>query len=530
MICICSHCLKKDGKIIICFLRFLGHGLMSIIKEKLEIKTQARWPYLWRLVEKGVLLHIDYAYAEKRMSDESECKAALQCVLMAISRLGHLCLKVEDQIQPPLSEITTDPQLETLVREAAGKEKVFYLPKYEALEKEIVNGVKRLLELPKKQMGEMKWEPALTNEQKLGVSHALTCPLSLITGGPGTGKTFVATQIVQSFIEQGKDSVILTAPTGKAAAHLESKLNISQPSVRSGTLHNFLQVRSVVDYAKDVEGLDADLVIVDECSMIDTQVFARLLKSIESKTHLVLMGDANQLPAVEGGAIFRDLIDSKIPKTTLTYCHRIDRKEILDLAESILKAEAKDLKTLDLGFEKNDLKLIYKNLLDYAEEFFPKAESWMRDLNRFRILSTLRKGPLGVDALNALFFKHFSSKTTHLPIMIRKNDSKTGLCNGDTGILINNQRAVFEGGKTFHLHQLPSFEYAYCLSVHKSQGSEFDHVLLLVPEGSESFGREVLYTAVTRAKLRLEIEGNEEQMALALKKISRKISGIGNRL
>lgn len=147
-----------------------------------------------------------------------------------------------------------------------------------------------------------------------------------------------------------------------------------------------------------------------------------------------------------------------------------------------------------------------------------------KDFSRFRILSTLRKGPLGVDALNQFLHEKFSPSNKPVPILITRNDKKTGLSNGDTGFL-EKDLAIF-GEKTFNLWELPRFDYAYCISVHKSQGSEYEEVLLLVPDGSESFGKEVLYTGVTRARSALFIDGNPEQMAGALKKHSVKISGI----
>jgi exodeoxyribonuclease V alpha subunit len=152
-----------------------------------------------------------------------------------------------------------------------------------------------------------------------------------------------------------------------------------------------------------------------------------------------------------------------------------------------------------------------------------------RDFRKFRILSTLRKGPLGVDALNTILHERFSKQTNEFPIMIKRNDNRTGLSNGDTGILRGDE-AHFSGDRRFALHELPPYEYAYCLSVHKSQGSEYEQVLFLIPDGSEAFGKEVLYTAVTRAKLSLDIDGNPTQIAAAMSRSSGKSSGICQKL
>lgn len=455
-----------------------------------------RWPKLQRLVEQGVLLNIDLAYAATQTDSEEE--AATHAALIALIRQGHLLLK---------RELITDPTLAKMVQEEAS------LPKIEYFEEQIASQVKRLLFSPIPPIAPFE-TPQLNPEQSKAIQNVLTHPISLITGGPGTGKTYTAAQIVQAL----QTTTILSAPTGKAASHLENQ--IDHP-VRSGTLHSLLEVRTPLDYTKEVTTLDAKLIIVDECSMIDPPLFGRLLSAIGPDTRLVLMGDSNQLPAVEGGSVFADLIASAaIPTTTLTKCMRSDRHEILNLAAAILSGTPQDIRNLDLGFADGNIEKIYQKLWQHVKD---------KDFSRFRILSTLRKGPLGVDALNAFFCEKFSQETDQFPIMIKRNDTRTGLSNGDTGIL-QGKEALFSGNRRFPLHTLPPYEYAYCISVHKSQGSEYDQVLFLIPDGSEAFGREVLYTAVTRAKTTLEIDGNPAQIAAALSRTSGKTSGICQKL
>ncbi len=470
---------------------------MGLAKEKLfGTRKKTR---LERFVERGTLLEIDLAYARMQSPNGDEEELATHAALLMLLRQGHTRLAKES---------ITDQELASLVQEGAS------LPKYAHFENQTVHHIGRLLSFPP-QEGVATVNPQATDEQNQAIQNALRYPISLITGGPGTGKTFTASQIVQAL----DTKTLLTAPTGKAAAHLESKVDLP---VEAATLHSLLGVRSPLDYTKEVLPLNADLVIVDECSMIDPPLFSRLLSAIGPRTSLVLMGDVNQLPAVEGGSVFADLIASKvIPMTTLTKCMRSDRTEILDVAQSILEGKAQDLRNIDLGFSTGDIETIYAKLWEHS-----KAQ----DFSKFRILSTLRKGPIGVDALNAFFFEKFSQNTDEFPIMIRRNDSRTGLCNGDTGLLIKGKEARFSDGRIFLVEELPPYDYAYCISVHKSQGSEYDHVLLLVPDGSEAFGKEVLYTAVTRAKTTLEIDGNPTQITAALQRSSGKISGIRDRL
>jgi len=463
---------------------------------------------LQQLVDAGVLLEIDLAYAKTQVSHGSEKEAAVFATLLSLARKGHLCLDPDkiEELHPVLQKLLPKER------------KRLYLPKYEAIEDSIVTNIKRILSHPCCPEKTIE-ETGLTQEQKKAVENAIQYPLSLITGGPGTGKTFTAKQIVEVF----QTSTLLMAPTGRAASHLEDKVSAS--FAKAGTLHSFLQVYSPLDYQKEVEELEAELVIVDECSMIDPFLFGRLLASIGPHTHLVLMGDCHQLPAVEGGSVFADLIDSHtIPLIQLKKCMRSDRTEILDLAKNLLEGNTETLCTIDLGFAEGDLEKIYQKLWAYTKKHFPK--DLLQEKNRFQILSTLRKGPLGVEAINAYLYEKFSPLTTQVPILITRNDSRTGLCNGDTAVLIENKEAVFPDGRRLPIHELPPYEYAYCLSVHKSQGSEYDHVLFLVPEGSEVFGKEVLYTAVTRAKNKLDVEGNPDQMTLALQRSSRKMSGL----
>jgi exodeoxyribonuclease V alpha subunit len=468
---------------------------LGIVKRKMFGKKPARWPKLQKLVDENHLLAIDLAYAETQVPNAAEEEAAEHAYLLAMARKGHLCI-LKEKLEPPFS----------VERDCA-------LPKYVYIEEQIATHVKRLLALPKSE--QIVAPSDLTQEQTYAVQNALRHPLSLITGGPGTGKTHTAGRIAETFDK----TVIVSAPTGKAASHLENQ--IKRP-VKASTLHSLLKVRSPLDYTKEVDPLDASLVIVDESSMIAPFLFARLLAAIGPNTHLVLMGDAHQLPAVEGGSIFSDLIASKqIPTTTLTKCMRSDRSEILGLAEAILQAEEPQLRNLDLAFDSGDLEEIYNRIWSHVQK---------KNFDTFRILSTLRKGPLGVDALNQFLFEKFSQKSDHFPIMITRNDARTGLCNGDMGMLTSEKKAHFSNNRSFSTHELPPYEYAYCISVHKSQGSEYDHVLFLVPEGSENFGREVLYTAVTRARRTLEIEGSEAVIQSALKKTTQRYSTLVKKL
>lgn len=444
--------------------------ILGRAKEKMFGKKPAKWPDLQRRVDAGEILAIELAYAEMATSDPAYAKVVVET--LAKARAGHL----------------TD------------------LPKHQHLIETIVSHANRLIEELAPPTASLP--SALNAEQKKAVEAALQNRFSIITGGPGTGKTFTATAIIEAL----QLKTCACAPTGKAASHLLGKLSTE---ATGGTLHSLLGVRSPLDYAKPPEEIDAELILVDECSMIDPQLFARLLTAIPQQARLILMGDVNQLPAVEGGSVFADLIVSgAIPTTTLNTCMRSDRTEILDLASKVLKGELVDIRTHDLGFASGSIEEIYQKLWKYVRG---------RDFNDFRILSTLRKGPLGVNALNRYLFEKFQSD--RYPILVNRNDPKKGLSNGDTA-MVEGAIATFADGRSWPLNQLSSYEYAYCISVHKAQGSEYKDVLFLVPDGSELFGREVIYTAITRAKEMLAIDGNPDQIQKAIAHSTLKPSAI----
>ncbi|HSX04278.1 MAG TPA: exodeoxyribonuclease V subunit alpha [Rhabdochlamydiaceae bacterium] len=486
-----------------------------------------RWPSLWQLVEKKQLLYLDYLFAEKVCPEGSEDEAAFVAALMAHSRKGHICMRAQDGAKPYPS----------IIEQCDDN---FYLQKNYIYETSVLEEVKRLLSYSSAASVEESSGP-LTAEQKEAVKKAFHYPFSIITGGPGTGKSYTALQIIAAFQKKEEAQIVICAPTGKAASLLESKCI---KKVRSGTLHTILNVRTPLDFAKKVEQLPATLVIVDECSMIDAALFSRLLSAIGPETHLVLMGDSDQLPAVESGSFFADLVEAAkegypIPYTNLSLCLRSDQSEILNLAAAIRKGEQ--------NFYHHATELDPETLWDEIKKNFPmptslkpESEILSKQMNHFRILSAMRKGPHGVDQINQMVAdRMLAAKKSHeycpLPILITRNDQQLGLFNGEMGFLVKapsheDDYAIFDSGRVFPSYLLPSFEYAYCLSVHKSQGSEFDKVILLIPDGSEYFGKELLYTAVTRAKKSLEIYASKEMIRTTLGQSSRKMSGLVKRL
>ena len=481
-----------------------------------------------KLLDVEYLHPIDLFFAE-HVGAETNGERALLAQLMAVSREGHVCLDISDF---PFEGLEEGSAWQACVQEGARtiaqKPQVmrhgdlFYLSKNWVYETQILENIRRLSSGPSHSSVEIQAE-ALTEEQAKALQITLSHPLSLITGGPGTGKTFVARSLVQAMGNGA--SVILTAPTGKAASRLK-QLN---PGAICGTLHSVLGIRSERDLKLEGGFLQADLIIVDESSMIDLRLFAYFLSSVQKGTKVVLMGDGDQLPPVESGSVFSDLV-GHLPTAYLTRSMRSDRKEILDLAAAIKQGQ-------------NQISFVTEcDILKVAEENFPEPSvEDPKRFDEFRMLSSIREGPLGFKTINQRIFDHMRKiargHVFAVPILFTRTSYDLGIYNGETGVLVFLEGRVSyalvpekEGSlRKIPAFSLPSYEYAYCLSVHKSQGSEFNKVLLFLPPGSEVFGREILYTGVTRARNEVQICTTQETLDKTLTRVSKKKSGISKR-
>lgn len=428
----------------------------------------------------------------------------------------------------------------------------------------------------------------LLEEQAQAILHASMHSLSVITGGPGTGKTYTAGYLLKIFWDNlTKDQkqtckILLAAPTGKAAANLQKSLarvmeGTNQfPQLMAKTLHSLLGIKNFYKAEEKAPKLFADLILVDESSMIDIKVMCALFEAIQSGSRLVLLGDAHQLPSVEAGSIFSDLVnfqsysrDIFIPSTELKVCLRAELRSLIEFAQLVKQGEAHQaLATIQnhshpgikrfefLNNKKNDDSAFLRHVSSLFPSSFNDDESPEKIINSFnqvRILSPIRKGKWGFDKINELMWNYYSQQEIKgrwlaIPIMITVNDYRNHLFNGETGVLMrkislkgplssfvqSEDHALFpsKGGdgtiRRLSAVLLPKYEYAYCLSVHKSQGSEFDRVVLVMPEGTELFGREVFYTAITRARKQLDIYGSDQVIHQTILQKESRLSGINN--
>ena len=426
------------------------------------------------------LLPLDHYFADLH-KNATEDEHALLAAIMASAREGHLCFDLRKWKN--LKGVNSP----YLCREGD----LIYLKRNFECEKEIVQHLKRLISSVQSPPYSTE---GFTDEQAQAVHMALSNTLSIIEGGPGTGKTHLTSALVKAI---GK-GVVLTAPTGKAAARLK-KYN---PEVHCSTLHALLgfPTRRKTSY------IGANFILIDESSMMDARLLVHFLRSLRLGQRVVFLGDGHQLPPIESGSLFTDLIDI-IPTAHLTRCLRSDRREILQLAQDVLTG-----KTVT------------------PHEPLSKESLWRAKGKA--ILTPLREGPWGVRAVNEIIFSSIKMPEDQIwsvPIIVTKTDYEIELYNGEVGTLwrtnVKPLYAEFDGRRV-SASQLPSYELAFALSVHKSQGSEFDHVVVLVPPGSENFGREMLYTAVTRARDSVILCGDVETIQKTVNHSIQKISGI----
>jgi len=615
---------------------------------KIEASTQPKtsWPLLDEMMSAKRLNEIDLALAKKLLAythSQDEASIALICHLSMAARQGHLCVTIENnQIIPPPEEVWLSTEensqfqsisqaswstLHSLLIEAVQSpdeswlsvvennakivntplcchQNRYYLQRYWILESQFVTHVAPFLNESTPQLQpnmiqinnavkELIKSKALLPEQGQGILNGCQYPLTVITGGPGTGKTHTAGILLRTFLEsltteQRKQCrIALAAPTGKAAANLALSIQRALkgqndfPPLTAQTLHTLLGIQKGIS-ARPMRLLDIDLLLVDESSMIDVQVMGRLISSLKPGTRLILIGDRYQLPSVEAGSLFADLVNylqsspTTISRVTeLKTCLRAEMKDLIDLAEKVNRGEKftipanQSLSQKDcinfVQFDSNSHpKVIQQRLLRETQSRFPTIHhipdhplEILKQFSQFRILTPLRRGPLGTEQLNSLFAAAAISHSQHaictvMPIMITRNNPSQELFNGEMGLIVKFNRemavrndhqddfALFPSKKENGLPEenvrkipailLPPFEYAYCISIHKSQGSEFNYVLMLLPEGSETFGREALYTGITRARQNLEIWSSSSILNKMISHTALRHSGVIQRL
>ena len=451
-------------------------------------------------------------------------------------------------------------------------------------------------------------------QQVEAIRLSLRSQFSIISGGPGTGKTSLMVNIIRCLMRAGigAEEILLGAPTGRAAQRMTEAVQynintIEKPSeddkgllnLKGSTLHKILRYRSYSHgfYYGEANPLPASVIILDEVSMVDVVMMEKFLRAVDpSRTKLIFLGDKDQLPSVEAGAVFADMSDgirAERFKGRLTVLEKVYRSgaNLLKLAKQINQGIAPEYSALPFdsalqlkpdkwAFVRNDgvrawrdhirhwtyyhyLKPAngdnrsFKDLIGEAcgmghAELLnsdPGQEILGEIFNRVgsaRVLSLVRNGIYGCTGINREVADYLSLEFgpsvwikegcfSGAVIMITRNDYSKELFNGDVGVVIREGRGAYRAffqrsGSyiTFSMDLLPPWELAFAMTVHKSQGSEFDDVLLVLPEDETHrlLTRGIVYTGITRAKKRLIIHGTESGLNNALKRKIKRQSGL----
>ena len=428
------------------------------------------------------------------------------------------------------------------------------------------------------------------DQQALAVGAVLHRDLVLLAGGPGTGKTRTIVAMLVAYIHEHPNHLIaLAAPTGKAAFRmresvLQSLKLIELPdsirqkiidSSKATTLHRLLGSRmGSMDFQRNKRNpLPAHLVVVDETSMIDLPLMAKLCDALQEDTKLVLIGDAAQLAPVHGGAVFNGLIESSQPNEfreedlpkmgvfsnsaklsqptnrlassmiQLSKVHR--RKDISssgkidELCNAIKEGRAKDaVSVIHSGVESitwiRDLtdpqldSLICDEFTELSDAHDPSFA--LSKLGKFRILCANNEGEYGVSNWNVKAEGLLPNTNSAVrPVVVHVNDYSIGLYNGDDGVVFGT-KVYFpseEGVREIARSRLPQHKMGYASTIHRSQGSEFDKVaVILPPEDSKLLSRELLYVAISRAKEKVFLVGSEGSLIAAVNRSEKQHSGV----
>lgn len=413
----------------------------------------------------------------------------------------------------------------------------------------------------------------LDEHQMTAVKEAVRNGLLIITGGPGTGKTTTINTIIKYFEMEGLD-IFLAAPTGRAAKRMSETTGFE-----ARTIHRMLELNGGVDGAAGFERneqnpLETDVVIIDEMSMVDISLMHALLKAVAVGTRLILVGDVNQLPSVGPGSVLRDIIRShECNVVMLTKIFRqASTSDIIVNAHKINQGEKVmlDNKSMDFFFLKRyDADVIISVVLQLIKQKLPKfVDATPYDI---QVLTPMRKGLLGVERLNGILQRYLNPPSPqkrekeHGDILFREGDKimqtrnnyqleweirtkyglsvdkGTGVFNGDMGIVreINDfaetMTVEFDEGRMveYPYKLLDELELAYAITIHKSQGSEYPAVVIPLLSGpSMLMNRNLLYTAVTRARKCVTLVGNEVTFAQMVQNTSqqKRYSGLCDRL
>ena len=505
-------------------------------------------------------------YVLGTFTDDGHCYGLREELIATAAEL----LEVEsDKCIPALDALIAAEELIPVVIDADSPTTAIYLPAFYYAEKGVAN---KILQLQGSRLDRLElfdsvaWDAAfdwlatrnpirLVEDQRAAIIMALTERVSILTGGPGTGKSTIMGSLIE--LLHAKDrTVLLAAPTGRAAKRLTETTGLP-----AKTIHRLLEYNPgrADAFLRDRENpLDADLVIVDEASMVDILLMNHLLKAVEAGTHLLLVGDADQLPSVGAGNVLHDLIRSGIVPVTrlgtifrqsedsfiVVNAHRVNSGRL-----PVFGQEAADFYL----FRQPDPEQAAELVVDIVAHRIP-AKFGLDPRNDIQVLSPMHRGACGVTALNARLqaqlnppteartaFAH-GSRIFRLGdrVMQIQNDYDRKVFNGDMGTInrVDLEDQVmsvnFDGlDVVYEPAQFDELVHAYAVSIHKSQGSEFPAVVIpILMQHYMMLQRNLLYTAITRARGLVVLVGDRRALAIAVAndRIAQRNTGLVTRL
>ena len=479
--------------------------------------------------------------------DERRLRGALLTAVKIYAEMGNMFAR-EDQAVALAAKITGVPAErfggpvedlvadERLVRSRGG----LYLPVYYKAEKGAAQKLTAIvgkgpttvegLLIPER---DLQGNP-LSAEQRRAISTVLANPVTVITGGPGTGKTTAIRGIIEALDHNG-GKIILAAPTGRAAKRLSNLTGME-----ASTLHRLLGYRPGEGYRR--KKLDADILVIDESSMLEQVMFNHLLDAIGPDTKIVLVGDVNQLPAIGAGDVLRDLIASEtVPVVRLTENFRQRQGSAIVAGAMAVNSgtypEIAPKGDFDIVYEKS-IRQIHQRLLKLVAEEIPA----LYEVNPMdiQVVTPQQEGPLGAKQLNLDLQQRLNPvgpsltrgrKTLRVGdrVMQTDNSSARGVYNGETGWVsavdahLQTLEVTFHDGKrsVYNVKELGELSLAYAITVHKLQGSETDYMVMPVTlTHGRMLYRNLLYTAISRAKRLCVLVGERKAISMAVENAS----------
>lgn len=557
-------------------------------------------PYILIDIARGVeFSQIDKMAIELGIERENQkrVKSGIKYALIKITYNGHCCTLKENLIEYVKQLLGVSEEIieeglinlkanEDIVIEKRDEEEWVYLYSFYKTENEIAEriiklkntkNVKKVSNIEKElKKVEEKTDMILSEKQKEAIKTINDNNVTIITGGPGTGKTTIIKSIIEIY-KTKKYKIVLCAPTGRAAKRITETTG-----EEAQTLHRLLEIGKVDDDAfykkdKEFEGapIDADIIIVDEMSMVDMFVMTYLLDCIYLGTKLILVGDTDQLPSVGPGSVLKDIISSEKISTVhldkifrqaarskiIVNAHRVNNgQKFIQKDDAELSENAKE----DFFFIKeNNQEKILEQVLSLCNGRLKKFGDY-DFFENIQVLTPTKKGMLGTKELNKSLQQELNPPREGEPekasmgsifrigdrIMQTKNnydmywerregdsiETGNGVFNGEIGTITNinekekNIRIKFDDDKVcwYEFNDLEQIDHSYCITIHKAQGSEFDVVIMIVPQAAPMLlTRNLLYTGLTRAKKLLIVIGNDRVVDFMINNVDSKKRNTG---